>query len=152
MMVLKTSKWYQTVRLVMTRRMSIATLYDLPKSTFHVALSRTLRTMLFVMTSGDLNIDLIQFFSTKVVVLSTNYQAPFAVCRYDSWFLISEGGPKRPPVRYRAFQSPPGIGLKRALTWLIRLALSFTALSFYQSNSIPVKSYNEVYSVFFFAW
>ena len=61
-MVLKTSKWYQTVRPVMTRRMSIDTQHDLPRSYFHVDLSRTLRTMLFVMTSGDLNIDLTTFF------------------------------------------------------------------------------------------
>ena len=86
----------------MTRRMSIATQHDLPKSTFHVDLSRTLRTMLFVMTSGDLNIDLTQKkFSTKVIVLSTNYQMPFAVCRYDSCFLylkVAEKAAKRPDI------------------------------------------------------
>ena len=39
---------------------SIGTQYDLPRSKFQVDLSNTLRTMLSVMTSGDLNIDLTQ--------------------------------------------------------------------------------------------
>ena len=35
-------------------------------------------------------------FYVKIVDLSTTvtYQIPFAVCRSDVWFLISEGGPK----------------------------------------------------------
>ena len=96
-MVLKTSKWYQTVRLVMSCRISIGTQHDLPRSNFHVELSRTLRIMLFVMTSGDLNIDLTKkklFY--KSYSFSTNYQTPFEVCRYNSCFLYLKGGKKAP--------------------------------------------------------
>ena len=72
--------------------------------------------MLFVMTAGDLNIDVTQksFFFTKVVGLLTKYQLPVAVCRYDSWFSRFDAGPKGTPplpARFRAFQSPPRIGL-----------------------------------------
>ena len=47
---------------------SIGTQHDLPRSNFQVDLSNTLRTMLFVVTSGDLNIDLTQksFFLQKL--------------------------------------------------------------------------------------
>ena len=53
---------------------SIGTQHDLQRPYFKVDLSTTLRAMLFVMTSGDLNIGLTEtsFFFTKVVVLSTN--------------------------------------------------------------------------------
>ena len=53
-------------------------------------------------------------FFFEVVGLSTNYQMPFAVCHChdDSWFSRSDGGVEKvPPARFRAFQSPPGIGL-----------------------------------------
>ena len=64
------------------------------------------------MTSGGLNIDLTRkCFYVKVVDLSTAYPMAVAVCHSDVWFLISEGGPKRPPAKNRTFQSPPGIGL-----------------------------------------
>ena len=54
-------------------------------------------TMLFVMTSGDLNIDLTSTsFFTKLVSPSTNYQKPFAVCCYDSLFSRSDGEPNGP--------------------------------------------------------
>ena len=78
---------------------SIGTQRDLRRSNVEVDLSRALCTMLFAMTSGDLNIDLTQkkVFSTKVVGLSTIYQMAFAVCRYASWFSRSDGGPKSPP-------------------------------------------------------
>ena len=78
-----------------------------------VNLSWSLGTILFFMTSRDLNIDLTQNkFHTNVVGLQTNYPTPFAVYRYDSWFSIFDVGPKRPPTaRFRAFQSPPGMGL-----------------------------------------
>ena len=39
---------------------SIGIQRDLPRSNFEVCLSRSLCTMLFVMTSGDLNIDMTQ--------------------------------------------------------------------------------------------
>ena len=99
MMVLKTSKWYQTVCLVMTRRMSIGTQHDLPRSNFHVDLSRTLLTMLFVMTSGDLNIDLTQksFFYKSCSAFN---ELSNAVCRLSLrlvFFFRSEGEPKRFP-------------------------------------------------------
>ena len=56
--------------------------------------------MLFVMTSGELNIDLTKKKkNAKVVSLSTNYQTPFAVCRYDSWFSRSDGGGVKRPLR-----------------------------------------------------
>ena len=56
---MKTCKWYQTIRLIMTRRL-VCTQDGLPKSNVQVDLSNTLCTMSFVMTSGDLNIDLTQ--------------------------------------------------------------------------------------------
>ena len=40
------------------RDASIGTQHNLPMSNFQVELSKSLRTMFFVMTSGDLNIDL----------------------------------------------------------------------------------------------
>ena len=58
---------------------SIGTQRDLPKSNFQVNLSLSLCTMLFVMTSGDLNIDLTKMLFKKLVGPSTNYQN--AVCR-----------------------------------------------------------------------
>ena len=76
MRVLKTCKWYQTVRLVKMRRLvpSVTFLGQTLKLSY---LDQYVSTMLFVMTSGDLNIDLNQiFFFTKVVGLSTNYQTP----------------------------------------------------------------------------
>ena len=39
---------------------SIGILYDLPRSNFEVDLSKSLSTILFVMASGDFNIDLTQ--------------------------------------------------------------------------------------------
>ena len=59
-MVLNSCKWYQTVRLVMTRRLVSTIQRDLPKSNFEVDLSSSLSTILFLMTSGDLNVDLTQ--------------------------------------------------------------------------------------------
>ena len=87
---------------------SIGTQRDLPRSNFEVDLSWSLCTMLFVMTSGDLNIDLNQFFFAKVVGLSTSYhQIPFAICRYYSWFSRSDGGgAKRPPRPIQSLSEP----------------------------------------------
>ena len=72
MLVLKTYKWYQTVCLVMTRRLvpNVTFLGQISKLTY---LGRYVSTMLFVMTIGDLNIDLTQKKITKVVDLSTSY-------------------------------------------------------------------------------
>ena len=55
--------------------------------------------MLFVMTSGDLNIDLTQkvFFLQKLQFFQRAIKRRFAVCRYDSFFFRSEGEPKRFP-------------------------------------------------------
>ena len=52
-------------------------------------------------------------FYVKVVDLATTYQIPFAVCRSYVWFLRYEGAEKAPSAQNRAFQSPPGIGLRR---------------------------------------
>ena len=55
------------------------------------------------------NIDLIQkSFFTKVLGLLTNFPTPFAVCPYDSWFSIFDGGgakgcpPDSKPFRARS--------------------------------------------------
>ena len=94
----------------------------------HIYRINTLPAMLFVMISGDLNIDLTKKkIFTKILVLSTNYQTPFAVCRYDSWFSGFEGGEK--PPRYRAFQSQPGIGLRRKRQHRQRMLLNCVSLS-----------------------
>ena len=106
-MVLKTCKWYPSVRLVMTRRLlsSMTFLGQILKLTY---LSRSLcNIMLFVMTSGDLNIDLTQKNFEKVVGLSTYYQTLLAVCRYDSWFSRSEGGRRGPPPESEPFRARP---------------------------------------------
>ena len=90
--------------------------HDIPRSNFEVYLSMSLSTILFLMASGDLNINLIQTVFTKFVGLSTSHQTPFTVCHFDLWFSRPEGGPKRPlPARFRTFQSPPRIGLIVAL-------------------------------------
>ena len=50
---------------------------------------------------------------TKVVGLSTNYQTPFTVCRYDSLFLRSDGGGGRkapPPPDSELFRARPEYG------------------------------------------
>ena len=59
-MVLKTPKWYQIVRLVMPRRLepSVTFLDQILKFTYLGHYVRRYNTMLFVMTSGDLNIEL----------------------------------------------------------------------------------------------
>ena len=115
-MVLKACKWYHIVRLVMTRQLvsTVTFLGQTLKLTYQDP-----STILLIMTSGDLHIDLTKKkVITKVVGLSTNYQTPFAVYCYDSWFSRSERGPKRPlsPPRFRAFQSPLGIGFTPHLT------------------------------------
>ena len=74
---------------------SIGTQRDLPTSNFQVDLSRSLRTMLFITISGDLNIDLNQKVFTKLVGLSTNYQTPFAFVAIIRGFRDLKGGPKR---------------------------------------------------------
>ena len=107
-MVLRICKWYQTVRLVMTPRLvpSVTFLGQFFKLTYlgHYVL-------LFVMTSGDLNIDLTQksVFFTKFVGLSTNYRSLFSVCRYDSCFSRSDRGPKMspPPPDSEPFRARP---------------------------------------------
>ena len=107
-MVLKTCKWYQTVRLVMTRRL-------VPNMTFSgqifelTYLIHYVPAMLFVMTSGDLNIDLTQkvFFLYKSCSSFNKLSKPYAVCRYDSWFSRSEGGPKGPPPDIEPFRARP---------------------------------------------
>ena len=78
---------------------SIGTQRDIFRSNFEVDQSRSLYTMLFVMHSGDLSTywpDPKTKLFTKVVGLSTNYQMPFAVCRYDACFFRSDGGQKDP--------------------------------------------------------
>ena len=76
---------------------SLDTHFDLPRSNFEGNLYRLLCTMLFVMTSGDLNIDLTQqTLLIKVVGLPTSYPLPFAVCRYDSCFRDLTWGRKGP--------------------------------------------------------
>ena len=65
--------------------------------------------MLFVMTSGDLNIDLTQKkLFTKVVSRSTNYQTPLPFVATMRAFRVLTGA-KKVPARFRVFQSPPGI-------------------------------------------
>ena len=67
--------------------------------------------MLFVMTSGDLNIDLTQ---KKVVYKScksfNELSNALAVCRYDSCFSSSDGGQKRPPPNSESFRARPEYG------------------------------------------
>ena len=92
-MVLKTRKWYQTHRLVKTRRLvpSVTILGQIFKLTYLIQyvpcyLLRPLVTSIFTWPN----------FFTKVVDLSTNYQMLLAVCRYDLWLSSSDGGPERP--------------------------------------------------------
>ena len=68
------------------------------------------------MTSGDLNIDLTRKCFIEQFVDLSSYQTSFAFCRSDAWFLRSDRGPKSSPspAQNRTFQSPPGIGFKRA--------------------------------------
>ena len=64
MIVLKTRKWYQTVRLVKTRRLvpSVAFLSQFFMLTYlYHYVGMYVLTMLFVMSSGDFNIDLTHF-------------------------------------------------------------------------------------------
>ena len=61
-------------------------------------------------------------FYVKVVDLSMTYQIPLAVCRFDVWYLRSEGGRKRPSAQNRTFQSPPGIGLSGDLHVDLKIA------------------------------
>ena len=61
MMVLDTCKWYQTVRLVRTRLL-IPSVTFLSQSFKLTYIDHYVPTMLFVMTSGDLNIDPKMFF------------------------------------------------------------------------------------------
>ena len=101
MVVLNTCKWYQTACLVMTRRLvpTVTFLGQILKFTYlgHYNVCTYIHTMLLVMNSSDLNIDLTQKkFHTKVVGLSTNYPTSFAVCRYDSWFSRFDGGRNGP--------------------------------------------------------
>ena len=87
-----------------------------------VDLSRSLSTILFLMTSGDLNIDLTQ----KVICLQKFWvfqrtmkrRLPFTAVRPILFFFLgggSEGGGRKDPARFRTFQSPPGIGLSAGL-------------------------------------
>ena len=54
-------------------------------------------------------------FLVKNVDLVEAYPTPFTVCRYDTWFSRYDGGADKATARNRTFQSPPGIGLIRAL-------------------------------------
>ena len=70
-------------RLNMTRRLvpGVTFLGHILKLTYLD--SRSLCTMLFVVTSGDLNVDLTQNkFLKKVVGLPANYPTPFAAFRF----------------------------------------------------------------------
>ena len=70
--------------------------------------------MLFVMTSGYLNIDLTQksFFYKSCGAFN---ELSNAVCRLSLGFVFLDlkGSRKGSPARCRDFQSPPGIGLNR---------------------------------------
>ena len=119
MMVLKTCKWYQIACLVITRWL-VPSLFFLGQILKFTYLSSLLCTMLFVMTSGELNIDLTQKkFHTKVVGFPMNYSTPFAVCWYTiRGFRDLTGGEKFPrpipslsePARNRVKR--PSKGLK----------------------------------------
>ena len=80
---------------------------DFPRSNFEIGPSRSLRTILFVMTSGDLNNDL-----TRNSFLYKSYRSfneisnAVCLCRYNSCFSRSDGGQKGPspysePLRAR---------------------------------------------------
>ena len=100
MMVLKTSKWYQTSP---GEDASIDTQRDLPKSIFQADLSWSLCTyhaICYDLWWPQYWPDPTKFV-TKLVGPSTNYQTPFAVCRYDSWFSRSDGGSKSIPLPAR---------------------------------------------------
>ena len=91
-MMLKTCKWYQTVCLVMARRLvpSVTLLGQLLKLTY---LDHYVCTMLFVMTFGDLNIDLTQkVFYNSCRSFNELSAAPFVVCRYNSFFFLDLTG------------------------------------------------------------
>ena len=114
-MVLKTCKWYQTVCLVMTRRL-------VPSMTFQ---GQTLKLtylghyvpcyLLWPLVTSILTWPNKVFFFTKVVRLSTNYQMSFAVCHRhdDSWFSRSDGGAEKaptPPPDSEPFRAHPELG------------------------------------------
>ena len=99
-MVLKTCKWY--INCLSGYDASIDIQRDLPRSYFEVDLSRSLSTILFVITSGDLNIDLTQkkvfFYKT---CRSFNEQSNEA-CRLSLRFMVFEiwwGGGGRKALR-----------------------------------------------------
>ena len=113
MMVLKTCKWYQTARLVMSHDASICTQRD------YSFLGQILKfTYLGNYEPGYLLWPLVsrcpqywpdskKKFLTKAIGLPTNYPTPFAVCRYDSWFSRFDGGSKRPPSHSEPFWARP---------------------------------------------
>ena len=95
-----------------TQRDLLGSFYDLPRSNFEVDLSMSPITILVLMASGDLNINLTQKkLFIKVVGLLANYQTPYIVCGSDSWFSRSDGGGQKAPARFRTFQIAPGKGL-----------------------------------------
>ena len=112
MIVLKTCKWHQTDCLVMTRQLvpSMTFLGQLFKLTY---LGHYIPCY-FVMISGDLNIDLTRkscLHKLQVFKRAIKRRLPFVVMIR---VLKDLKGAKRPPARFRAFQSPPGIGFKSA--------------------------------------
>ena len=110
MMVLKTCKWYQNCS--PGHDASIGTQRDLPGSNFEVDLLRSLCTMWFVMAFGYLNIDLTHFLSCGSFNELSNAVCRLSLSRRFVVFEIWRRGKKGPPsARFRAFQSPPGIGL-----------------------------------------
>ena len=76
-------------------------------------------------------------FYVKVVDLLTTYQMPFAVCRSDVFFFISEGGPKRPPLRLESNLSEPARNSVNDLTTRTKNDILFFAddTSLYASHT-----------------
>ena len=143
MLVLKICKWYQTVRLVMTRRLvsSVTFLCQIIKLTYLVHYVPCY--LLWHLVTSILTWP--KFVFTKVVGLSTNYQTPFAVCRYYLCFSRSEGGEgEKARARLRAFQSPPGIGLN----WTPMVLLLISSISWEENEN----ERTQLKDIVVFAW
>ena len=80
---------------------SIGTQHDLTRSILQVDLSNTLRIMVFVMTSDDLNIDLTQtsFFTQKLYFLQRTIKRRLPFVTTIRGFRDLKEGRKGPPPR-----------------------------------------------------
>ena len=96
---------------------SIGVQRDLPRSNFEVDLSRSFSTILFVMTSGDLNVDMTQniFFYKSCRSLnepSTNCRLPFVVTIRGFRDLTRA---ENPPSDFEPFRARPEYGQSKII-------------------------------------